>query len=1149
MNRLAKLGAACMVGLLALGSIGCPKDEPAQNPEIVSFSATPAGIVDGDSSTLAWETLHAVSLSLVDDAGNTIDISSAGVANGDVAVSPSATTEYTLTATGGEDTTPATARLTITVAPADVCGDGSVTGPEACDDGNTAAGDYCAADCSAVTGLCGDGTAQTNEACDDGNTAGGDYCSADCQTIDGFCGDGTAQANEACDDGNTTDGDYCSADCQTVDGSCGDGTTQSNEACDDGNTADGDYCSADCQTIDGSCGDGTPQANEACDDGNTADGDYCSADCQTSNGACGDGTVETFEACDDGNTVDGDYCAADCMGVTGSCGDGTTQTNEACDDSGESATCNADCTAHACGDGVYNVTAGEVCDDGNTVDGDYCAADCLSVIGACGDGTQQTNEACDDGNVDAGDYCAADCMSVTGSCGDGTQQTNEECDDGNTDPLDGCAADCTIEIPGSECALAYDLNTNGAVGDGSFTWSADTTNFTASNNASCTVSGNNPEAFAYFMAPADGDYLVAVPSTATFNVVLWVWDGVCDSTSTVLSCVNGTTADGNESLIISLVQGQEIFIVVDGYGNFTDNWGTFDLTVEPDICGDGYVSANEDCDDMGESATCNADCTAHVCGDGVQNVTAGEACDDGNTTAGDYCAADCLSVTGSCGDGTTQTNEDCDTSGESATCDADCTFVVCGDSVTNAAASEACDDGNTAAGDYCAADCLSITGFCGDGAVQTNEVCDDTNTTAGDGCSDDCMVVEAGYVCPTPGSACRAITCGDGFIDWGESCEDGNTADGDGCSATCALEIAAPGASIVATESIDATDMQWARPGSTCGATSPADHYFDAVWIENNTGYPQLLTATAAWSGDGFLHVFYDPFDPADLANCIKGDDDFNGTSGSQIVEIYIMPGESLVLVASTWGGGAVTGAYSLDIATDAVVCGDGWLTGMEACDDSNIAAADGCNDTCSLVEDGYVCDVPGNACVSVPGALVINELDYDQTGSDTTEFVEIFNGTAADVDLTNLAVVFVNGNNNAEYGRYDLSAAGATLPAGGYLVIRNPGLTVDAAAMTIDTSGTSVMQNGAPDGVALIDSVANTLIDALSYEGEITAAVITGFAAPVSLVEGSAATAVDAFPNYDGSMCRRASNGRDTDNASLDWSYCPTPTPGAANP
>ena len=56
-------------------------------------------------------------------------------------------------------------------------------------------------------GLCGDGHVDPNEVCDDGNTAGGDYCSANCSNITGSCGDSEVQTNEACDDGNTADGE------------------------------------------------------------------------------------------------------------------------------------------------------------------------------------------------------------------------------------------------------------------------------------------------------------------------------------------------------------------------------------------------------------------------------------------------------------------------------------------------------------------------------------------------------------------------------------------------------------------------------------------------------------------------------------------------------------------------------------------------------------------------------------------------------------------------------------------------------------------------------------------------------------------------------------------------------------------------------
>lgn len=64
-------------------------------------------------------------------------------------------------------------------------------------------------------------------------------------------------------------------------------------------------------------------------------------------------------------------------GASTSCGDGVVDAGEECDTAGPSATCDADCTTPACGDGERNAAAGEGCDDGNTADGDFCSAACL----------------------------------------------------------------------------------------------------------------------------------------------------------------------------------------------------------------------------------------------------------------------------------------------------------------------------------------------------------------------------------------------------------------------------------------------------------------------------------------------------------------------------------------------------------------------------------------------------------------------------------------------------------------------------------------------------------------------------------------------------------------------------------------------------
>lgn len=119
------------------------------------------------------------------------------------------------------------------------CGDGIVTQPETCDDGNTASGDGCSSTCQVEDGwacpvaaqpchrtVCGDGVKEGNEQCDDGNTAPFDGCSSDCKVeldctggaCTGFCGDGIISPGEECDDGNNVSGDGCSADCKLESG-------------------------------------------------------------------------------------------------------------------------------------------------------------------------------------------------------------------------------------------------------------------------------------------------------------------------------------------------------------------------------------------------------------------------------------------------------------------------------------------------------------------------------------------------------------------------------------------------------------------------------------------------------------------------------------------------------------------------------------------------------------------------------------------------------------------------------------------------------------------------------------------------------------------------------------------------------------------
>jgi len=178
------------------------------------------------------------------------------------------------------------------------------------------------------------------------------------------------------------------------------------------------------------------------------------------------------------------------------------------------------------------------------------------------------------------------------------------------------------------------------------------------------------------------------------------------------------------------------------------------------------------------------------------------------------------------------------------------------------------------------------------------------------------------------------------------------------------------------------------------------------------------------------------------------------------------------------------------------------------------------------IADDGdivFLCEVAGEPPPSEGAKLVINEVDYDQVGADGDGFVEIANTGTAAADLGGVSLVFVDGADSAEYDRETLTG---TLGPGEYLVVPN-----DA-------------QNG-PDGLALVNA-STGLLDALSYEGEITQAQIGG--ASVSLVEGTALPAEVADSNTVAGSLIRNPDGRDTDDAAGDWAFTTTLTRGAAN-
>ena len=101
----------------------------------------------------------------------------------------------------------------------------------------------------------------------------------------------------------------------------------------------------------------------------------------------------------------------------------------------------------------------------------------------------------------------------------------------------------------------------------------------------------------------------------------------------------------------------------------------------------------------------------------------------------------------------------------------------------------------------------------------------------------------------------------------------------------------------------------------------------------------------------------------------------------------------------------------------------------------------------------------------SAPAAVLINELDCDQVGTDAAEFVEFYNtDTVNAASLNGHVLVFYNGSNDLSYFALDLD--GLTIPAGGYVVVGNVGVP-NVAGAAWQFAG-NLLQNG-QDAVALI--------------------------------------------------------------------------------
>jgi len=563
------------------------------------------------------------------------------------------------------------------------------------------------------------------------------------------------------------------------------------------------------------------------------------------NPGCGDGLIDDVEGefgdlgeqCDDGDHLNHNLCVNDCQRAV--CGDGHVCSGEACldghrieecDDQGESAECDDDCTLPECGDGNTNQRFGETCDDGNSVteicsvyEGtcNVCNSQCIyqPVKGPeCGDSKTDSayGETCDDGNKltencniygETCDVCNSQCINQTINgprCGDNSIDAvyDEMCDDGDDKNIDRQTICPELGDPTCETypwdGYPYIPLINHPYLDATTV---------ACNAETCTP-----------LRRYCGDGIID-PETYQAPYEQWCGTGTeCDLQQKALYDAawdagfrTGSCSSSNHyDCMPRPARDHPIEECDDGSDNGNNNkciethGGYGSIKCVSAFCGDGKICSGEncaedkggpgieECDDAGESSTCNSDCTPAECGDGKVNYSAGEVCDDNNNDNNDRCLS---------AGATTPRNRE-----------VGCRWAICGDGFVCDTAEctsgpnggvEECDDGNPNNKDACTTDCRIPV--CGDGREEGREKCDDGNDIDDDGCSNDCMTERycgdniiqenLGEECDDGvwqnvfgdncNNLCQIQQCGNGRKDRDEDCDDGNDDNTDFCLNTC----------------------------------------------------------------------------------------------------------------------------------------------------------------------------------------------------------------------------------------------------------------------------------------------------------------------------------------------------------------------------
>lgn len=155
---------------------------------------------------------------------------------------------------------------------------------------------------------------------------------------------------------------------------------------------------------------------------------------------------------------------------------------------------------------------------------------------------------------------------------------------------------------------------------------------------------------------------------------------------------------------------------------------------------------------------------------------------------------------------------------------------------------------------------------------------------------------------------------------------------------------------------------------------------------------------------------------------------------------------------------------------------------------------------------------------------VVINEVYYDVAGSDEAEFVELYNPTEDDVNLSGW--YFGDEEDTTGYEGYGQFPPGTVIPAQGYLLVaKNSTAFAQAFGFTPDVEMTFALNNGG-DEILLGQEDHAQYVDVVTYENGSFSGVIAHPGVP------------------EGHSIERNPHGEDTDDCSVDFQDLSVPTP-----